>query len=150
MDIQKEIKQTVKFQSEYHKMAVNILFTASWLNLHHTQKLKKFDLTPQQFNILRILRGQHPEPATINLLIERMIDKSSNSSRLVDRLFQKGFVLRCVNEADKRAVNVRISDKGMNVLKQIDDQTNYLEMDLQTLSEKEARQLNNLLDKLRG
>src|SRR4029079_10736385 len=106
MEIEKEIKQTVKFGSEYQKAAVNIFYTASWLDKIHFEKLKPFGLTLQQFNILRILRGQHPNPATVNLLIDRMLDKSSNASRLVDRLLKKGFVSRCLNETDKSAVDI--------------------------------------------
>lgn len=150
MGIEKEIKQTQKFQSEHHKLVVNILYTASWINQRHTQKLKKFELTPQQFNILRILRGQHPSPATVNLLIDRMIDKSSNASRLVDRLLEKEFVSRCMNENDKRAVNVLITQKGLDTLKQIDEETHLLEEDTTALSKTETEELNRLLDKLRG
>lgn len=150
MEIEKEIKQNVKFSSEYHKMVVNILYTASWLESKHANALKAFDLTPQQFNILRILRGQHPQPATINLLIDRMIDKSSNASRLVERLLQKGFVNRCANEKDKRAVNVAITVKGLETLKAIDSKNHLLEDGLKTLSVSEASTINNLLDKLRG
>ncbi len=150
MEIEKEIKQTVKFTSEYHKLSVNILFTASWLGISHTRKLKPFGLTPQQFNLLRILRGQHPNPATVNMLIERMIDKSSNASRLVDRLEQKGFVNRCTSDSDKRSVNVRITDKGLDTLKQLDDNDPVLEEPVKTLSVEEARELSRLLDKLRG
>jgi DNA-binding MarR family transcriptional regulator len=150
MEIEKEIKQNLKFSSEYQKVAVNILYTASWLSTHHAKALKPFGLTPQQFNLLRILRGQHPEPATINLLIDRMIDKSSNASRLVDRLLEKEFVSRCVSEADKRAVNVTITEKGLNVLSQIDKKSESLELPLRNISQEEAIQLNQLLDKLRG
>jgi DNA-binding MarR family transcriptional regulator len=150
MEIEKEIKQTVKFRSEYHKMAVNILYTASWLDQDHAKKLKPFGLTTQQFNILRILRGQHPNPATINMLIERMIDKSSNASRLVDRLSQKGFVQRCANEKDKRAVNVIITEKGLETLNVIDNNSALFESAFQNLSKHEAKELNLLLDKLRG
>ncbi len=150
MEIEKEIKQTLKFQSEHHKMVVNILYTASWINQRHTQKLKRFDLTPQQFNILRILRGQHPAPATVNLLIDRMIDKSSNASRLVDRLLEKEFVSRGTNESDKRAVNVLITQKGLDTLKLIDEEVHLLEDDTASLSKTETVELNRLLDKLRG
>jgi len=149
MEIEKEIKQTLKFQSAHHKLAVNILYTASWINQRHTQKLKKFKLTPQQFNILRILRGQHPSPATVNLLIDRMIDKSSNASRLVDRLLEKEFVSRCMNENDKRSVNVLITQKGLDTLKQIDEEKHLLEEVTASLSKTETEELNRLLDKLR-
>lgn len=150
MDIRKAIKQNIDFSTEYHKMAVNILFTASWIDLEHAKKLKPFGLTSQQFNILRILRGQLPKLATINLLIDRMIDKSSNASRLVDRLEKKGFVKRSANTEDKRAVNVQISEKGLATLKAIDGQLNLMEADFKTLTEQEAKELNRLLDKLRG
>lgn len=150
MEIEKEIKQTVKFSSEYHKMAVNLLYTASWIDIQHTRLLKPFGLTPQQFNLLRILRGQHPKPATINMLIDRMIDKSSNASRLVDRLLAKKFVSRCTSENDKRSVNVTITAEGLEVLKQIDMQYHIMEAPMKNLTEKEAVLLNQLLDKLRG
>ena len=148
MDIEKEIKQ-VRFTSEYQKMLANILFTASWLNQCHTKKLKPFSLTGQQYNILRILRGQHPKPATINLLIERMIDKCSNASRLVDRLSQKGFVVRTINNEDKRAVNVLITQAGLNALLKIEEDSVFDDSDYQHLTEKEAAELNRLLNKLR-
>lgn len=150
MEIEKEIKQMVKFSSEYHKMAVNLLYTASWIDIQHTRLLKPFGLTPQQFNLLRILRGQHPKPATINMLIDRMIDKSSNASRLVDRLLAKKFVSRCTSENDKRSVNVTITAEGLEVLKQIDMQYHIMEAPMKNLTEKEAVLLNQLLDKLRG
>jgi len=150
MEIEKEIKQNIKFSSEYHKLTVNILYTASWLGVEHATKLKPFGLTTQQFNILRILRGQLPNPATINMLIERMIDKSSNASRLVDRLQEKGFVKRCTSESDKRSVNVQITEKGLITLKQIDELALSFDESLKTLSKEEAQELNRLLDKLRG
>ena len=150
MQIEKEIRQTAPFLSEHHKMAVNILYTASWLDRRHTQNLKPFGLTPQQFNILRILRGSHPKPAGINMLIERMIDKSSNASRLVDRLFSKGLVQKHINETDKRAVDVTITAAGLEALKKIDEDQMVLEHWLHSVSEEEAKELNRILDKLRG
>lgn len=150
MQIEKEIRQTAPFLSEHHKMAVNILYTASWLDRRHTQNLKPFGLTPQQFNILRILRGSHPIPAGINMLIERMIDKSSNASRLVDRLFSKGLVQKHINETDKRAVDVTITAAGLEALKKIDEDQMVLEHWLHSVSEEEAKELNRILDKLRG
>ena len=150
MELEKEIKQTTKFTSEYHKLTVNILYTASWIGMSHARKLKPYELTTQQFNILRILRGQHPKPATINLLIDRMIDKSSNASRLVDRLEDKGFVSRCTSDEDKRSVNVAITEKGLATLKQIDDRSTEFEEEMKSISVEEARQVNILLDQLRG
>jgi DNA-binding MarR family transcriptional regulator len=150
MDIEKEIGQSVSFKSDLQRAAVNILYTASWLNMKNTETLKPFDLTPQQFNVLRILRGQHPKPATVNLLMQRMLDKSSNASRLVDRLLEKGFVTRETNRQDKRAVDVYISQKGMDVLETIDKTVGFLESHLDHLTESEARMLSDLLDKMRG
>ena len=149
MKIGNEIKQT-KFKNEYQKMLINILFTSGWLSSKHSGNLKPYGISSQQYNILRILRGQHPQPATVNLLIDRMLDKNSNASRLVDRLQEKGFVNRCTSDSDKRSVNVQITEKGLDRLKQIDDQTLIFEETLRTLSKDEARELNRLLDKLRG
>jgi|SRR5688572_15181264 len=150
MEIEKELRQNVKFSSEYQKLTVNILFTASWLGVILARKLKPFGLTIQQYNILRILRGQHPNPATINMLIERMFDKSSNASRLVERLLKKTFVERYLNASDKRSVHVKITEKGLLLLQQIDDQFKNFDLELQNITKEEAREMSRLLDKLRG
>jgi DNA-binding MarR family transcriptional regulator len=104
----------------------------------------------QQYNILRILRGQHPQPATINLLKERMLDKMSDASRIVERLVQKGLVSRCTNERDRRAVDIMINDKGLEILKTLDLELNINNILKNNLSDEEAVQLNILLDKMRG
>jgi DNA-binding MarR family transcriptional regulator len=150
MELEKEIKQTAKFASEYQKLVVNILYTASWLDVINNRRLKPYGITTNQYNILRILRGQLPNPATVNMLIERMIDKSSNASRLVERLRLKGYVSRCVNAEDKRAVNVMITEKGLALLKEMDAEQHSFEKILHTLSKQEAAEINMLLDKLRG
>jgi DNA-binding MarR family transcriptional regulator len=149
MEIEKEIKQTVRFASEHQKMVVNIMYTASWLHMQHTRYLKPLDLTPQQFNLLRILRGKHPDPATINMLIDRMIDKSSNASRLVERLDAKGFVSKKTNKKDKRSVLVSITPSGLETLLEADAVIRKMEGDLDTLNHDEAATINKLLDKLR-
>jgi len=99
MKLESEIKQK-KFKDEYHKLAVNIIYTHGWLNSHQTEILNKQGLTPQQYNILRILRGRYPEPATVNMLKERMLDKMSDVSRLVERLRIKKLIERknCEND----------------------------------------------------
>ncbi|HEX5001994.1 MAG TPA: MarR family transcriptional regulator [Bacteroidia bacterium] len=150
MEIEKEIRQQTKFNSEYEKMAVNILYTAGWMDGINNRRLKPFGITTQQYNILRILRGQHPLPVTVNMLIERMLDKSSNASRLVEKLRLKDLVNRCTSDSDKRAVNVTITQKGLTLLKEIGNQQLSFEKTFHTLSKKEAEQLNTLLDKLRG
>lgn len=148
MGLSEDIKQD-KFTSEYSKAIINILYTNSWLQQQYIQQLKTHDLTIPQFNILRILRGQHPSPAKVNLLIERMLDKSSNASRIVDKLEQKELVKRNQCSNDKRAVDVCISDKGLLVLEEMDAKMEEWEHANNTLTEQEAVTLNTLLDKLR-
>jgi DNA-binding MarR family transcriptional regulator len=149
MEIGKEIKQS-KFKNEHQKMLINILFTSNWLNSKHASSLKPFGISSQQFNLLRILRGQHPKPASVNLLIDRMLDKSSNASRLVEKLRLKKLVERSVCPEDRRAVNVIITKKGLDLLTELDKNESDFFKELQNLSEKEAEQMNFLLDKLRG
>lgn len=149
MEIGKEIKQS-KFRNEHHKMLINILFTSGWLDAKHACNLKPYGISSQQYNILRILRGQHPKPATVNLLIERMLDKNSNASRLVEKLRLKKLVERATCPEDRRAVNVLITQKGLDLLTEIDKHETSFLKELKNLSEKEAEQINLLLDKLRG
>lgn len=149
MEIGKEIKQS-KFKSEHQKMLINILFTSNWLNAKHATGLKPYGISSQQYNLLRILRGQHPKPASVNLLIDRMLDKSSNASRLVEKLRLKKLVERTVCPEDRRAVNVIITQKGLDLLAELDKNEGGMLKELKNLSEKEAEQINFLLDKLRG
>jgi DNA-binding MarR family transcriptional regulator len=149
MEIGKEIKQA-KFKNEYHKMLLNLMFTSGWLEAKHACNLKPYGISSQQFNILRILRGQFPKPATVNLLIDRMLDKNSNASRLVEKLRLKKLVERATCPEDRRAVNVVITQKGLDLLAELDkNETSFLK-ELKNLSEKEAEEINRLLDKLRG
>lgn len=149
MKLEDEIKQK-NFRNEYQKLAVNILLTGSWMSFRSYEMLKPFKLTTQQYNILRILRGQYPNPVTVNLLIERMMDKMSNASRIVDRLVAKKLVERKMKAEDRRCVDVIINEKGLKLLKKIEDSEVKFEVNFRTLSEKEAKKLNDLLDKLRG
>lgn len=150
MSIEKDIKQQKPFKSPYQKLIVNILFTNNWMNSDHLNILKPFDLTAQQYNVLRILRGQYPNPITVNGIIERMLDKMSNASRLVDKLLLKEFVSRCDNKDDRRACDVKITQKGLEVLKEIDVLQEKWETSFSSLTPAEAEDLSNLLDKLRG
>ena len=149
MRIDDEI-QSSKFEDNYHKAVININYTYSWLNNFLRERFEKYNLTPQQFNILRILHGQYPKPATVNLLKERMIDKMSDASRIVDRLVQKGLVSRCTNNKDRRAVDIRISDTGLEVLGKLDSEMKTKDLLQSNLTEEEAATLSGLLDKLRG
>jgi DNA-binding MarR family transcriptional regulator len=148
MELEKEIQ--TKFENDYHKIVVNTIYTYSWLSDLLKKRLEKHQITLQQFNILRILRGQYPNPATINLLKERMLDKMSDASRIVERLVQKGLVTRCVNQKDRRAVDIVINDKGLEILKKLDPVITPIDILKSNLNEAEAKQLNLLLDKLRG
>lgn len=149
MRLEEEIKNK-PFNDPFEKLMVNVIYTANWLNYQHAQFLKNFGLTPQQYNILRILRGQYPNPATVNLLKERMLDKMSNVSRLIERLRQKGLVQREICPADRRAVDILITQKGLETLKQLDQEMQSLAKKLRNLENHEIEILNDLLDKLRG
>ncbi len=149
MKLEEEIKQK-KFRNEYHKLAVNILYTHGWLLNHQSAFLKKCGITPAQFNILRILRGQYPNPASINLLKERMLDKMSDASRLVERLLQKDFLDRKICPEDRRKVEVVITEKGLKLLEEIDNHNDEADKVFSKLSPEEAKRLNDLLDKMRG
>ncbi len=130
---------------------VGLIFVGNWIVSKHQQFFKRFDITMQQYNILRILRGQYPGTANINLLKDRMLDKMSDVSRLVERLRKAGLVDRKSCESDRRAVDVVITQKGLDLLDAIDEQIDELQHDMtSTLSEKEAQQLNKLLDKFLG
>lgn len=149
MRIDDEI-QSSKFEDNYHKAVINITYTYGWLSNTFRFQFEKYNLTQQQFNILRILRGQYPNPATVNLLKERMLDKMSDASRIVDRLVQKGLVSRCTNSKDRRAVDIRISDTGLGILCKMDAEFITKDILQNNLTEEEAGQLSDLLDKLRG
>ncbi|MGD9900363.1 MAG: MarR family winged helix-turn-helix transcriptional regulator [Calditrichaceae bacterium] len=149
MELEKEIRQKT-FKNDYQKLIVNILFTHGWLNSLLSKRLKSYGISPQQYNILRILRGQYPEPARVNLLKDRMLDKMSNTSRLVEKMRIKGLLERHICENDRRAVDVLITQNGLNVLKKIDELEKEWEKQFYTLSLNEVKELNNLLDILRG
>jgi len=149
MPLEQEIKQE-KFHNEHQKAAINILYTGSWLYNINATYLKKFSITPEQFNVLRILRGSFPKPMMLAEITERMIDKSSNCTRLVEKLKQKGFVNRITCENNRRQVDISITDKGQQLLKKIDlGQTSWMET-MGKISKTEAKELNRILDKLRS
>lgn len=149
MKLEKEINQS-QFTNEFQKLAVNIIFTHGWLMSFQNEFFKKYGITAPQYNVLRILRGQHPNSASINLLKERMLDKSSDASRIVERLRVKGFVDRVICDEDRRKVNVNITTEGLKLLNKMDTLDDELRKNLRNLSKQEAQTLNSLLDKLRG
>lgn len=151
MSIETDIKQATPFKNPYHRVLVNLIFTSNWLADSQTRVLKPFGLTLQQYNVLRILRGQHPNPVKVSDITERMLDKMSNASRLVDKLVAKKLVLRTECPSDRRAVDVVITDQGLALLKRIDvHQAEWDEKQRCKLTEDEAIQLSYLLDQLRA
>lgn len=148
MRFEEEIKQKT-FRSERQKATLNLLFTSSWLTNKHKEFFKQFELTPQQYNVLRILRGQHPNGISTSDIKTRMLDKNSDASRIVDRLAAKNLVNKTIPKVDRRLVSVVISEKGLNLLEDMDKMTDSLDETI-GISEQEAEQINALFDKMRG
>ena len=149
MKLEKAIAQD-QFPSEHQKLIINLIYTHNWMIAQIKKFLSQYDLTVQQFNILRIIRGQHPNPVTINLLRERMLDKMSDASRVVERLRVKGLVERKKSTEDRRSVEVKITNKGLEVLSKIDENNQFFERLLSNLSEGETETMNEYLDQIRG
>lgn len=149
MKIEEEIHQK-EFKSPFQKATINLLFTANWLSNYHKSHFKPYGITSQQYNVLRILRGSFPKTISTSDIKKRMIDKNSDASRIIDRLSLKGLVHKANCPSDRRLVDLKISDKGLELLTEIDTQVVELEKSLGGLSVDEAEQLSLLLDKLRG
>lgn len=147
MSLEKDINQA-KFRSEYQKATVNIIFTYNWMNEQMKGFFDKEGLTAQQFNILRILRGAGQPISTLQIR-QRMLDKMSDTSRIVDRLIIKGLVKKVVCKTDKRLVDVSITEKGKKILSKLDQKENDMDAIIGSISEGEAKSLNKILDKLR-
>lgn len=147
MSIDKDIS-TSKFRNENHKAVVNLIFTHNWLMDNVKKIFDKGDITPQQYNILRILRGAKQPLSTLQIR-QRMLDKMSDTSRIVDRLIKKELVQKMVCSADKRLVDVTITDKGLELLEDLDKYNIEMDGILKELSTDEVIILNGLLDKLR-
>jgi DNA-binding MarR family transcriptional regulator len=147
MGIEKDIQQT-NFRNEFQKMGINIIYTANWLNEKMGQILATEDITQQQFNILRILRGSECPLSTLKIR-ERMLDKMSDTSRIVDRLIVKGLVEKTACVKDKRLVDITVTKKGLQLLEKLDALNEQIDSILTGVSEKEAATMNQILDKLR-
>lgn len=147
MPLEQEINQK-KFRSEYQKLVINMVYTSKWLEGIMDNFFREANLTPQQYNVLRILRGS-VEPLSTCSIRERMLDKMSDASRIVDRLKVKGLVTKKTDNYDKRLVAVEISKKGLKLLEILDPQINELEDKFSGLSIEDAETINLLLDKMR-
>lgn len=144
-----DIIQQHKFDNQAHQLRVNFLNTASWLKSEISDFLKSFEITQPQFNILRILRGACPEAISTLQIREKMIDKMSDASRMVDRMIKKEWVKKVPCTHDKRLVRVSITELGLNLLKKIDTEMPNLDKVTNNLNAEEMKTLNILLNKLR-
>ncbi len=149
MKLEDEIGQK-KFNSEQHKLMVNLIYSTNWMNAKYAGYFSNSDITIQQYNVLRILRGQYPKPCNIKLIKERMLDRMSDASRIVDKLLKKKLLVRKECPNDRRNVDILITEKGLKILSELDYIDNTCKDIFDTLTDKEIKTLNELLDKLRG
>jgi len=148
MKIEEEILQQ-SFRNEYQKSAINLIYTYGWLHNKQKKFFLKYNITAQQYNVLRILKGQFPDPITTSEIKHRMLDKNSDVSRIVDRLESKGFAYKNTCLSDKRLVDVSITHQGLQLLTEIEIQILELDNFFSSLELEEAKELNRILDKLR-
>jgi DNA-binding MarR family transcriptional regulator len=148
MSIEKDINQT-RFRNEFQKSAINLIYTFNWMNERMKGIFDQYDITPQQFNILRILRGAG-EPLSTLQIRQRMLDKMSDTSRIVDRLLKKELVKKTICKGDRRLVDIIISDRGKKILEKLDACNDQMDSVLKRLSVTDAKKLNQLLDKIRS
>lgn len=147
--IDQEIRQGKPFQNSYHKASVNLIFTGKWLFNLHNEIFQEYDLSVQQYNVLRILNGKYPETVSLKYIKKRMLDKMSDASRIVDVMHRKGLVDRNINSNDRRKLNIGISTQGQTLVKEVEKQHPRIFSFLSKLTEEEVIQLSDLLDKAR-
>lgn len=148
MRIDDEIKG--RFRNEHHRAIINLTYTASQLSYKFMQKFKAHKLSEPQYNVLRVLRGnRNLGPVSIGFLKERMLDKNSDVSRIVDKLFEQGFVNRTENNSDRRVKDVEITQKGLDLINEMRELIEFEDNMLKNLTEDEVIELNRLLDKIR-
>lgn len=147
MSIEKDINQTA-FNNEYQKLMINIIFTANWIQEKMKPYFDKEDITGQQFNILRILRGAGKPISTMQIR-QRMLDKMSDTSRIVDRLVKKELVIKTACPNDKRLVDVSITKKGNQLLQKLDTSVNDMKKICSSITEQQACTISEYLDKIR-
>jgi DNA-binding MarR family transcriptional regulator len=149
MKLEEELQQN-KFQSEHQKAILNILFTSNWLESDSARILKPLGISSQQYNVLRILKGQGESAISVNDIMSRMIDKMSNASRLVEKLRKKELIERVICEHDRRQVDIRITNKGLKLLKEADKEMGRFADIISKITDKEAKALSAILEKIRG
>jgi DNA-binding MarR family transcriptional regulator len=150
MQIEQAIKQS-RFNDIYQKLAVNLLYTSNWFRDAQNNLLKEYDILPQHYNILRILKGKYPNPSSPGDIKEVMIDKGNDITRLLDKLVMRGFVKRNLCEENRRKMDVYITNEGIKLLTDLEEPLyKLLEGIKERVSEKEAEQVSTILDKMRG
>ena len=149
-NLERLIKQNIPFTSQGMKAQIGVLFLAYRYTSSRQSFFKNYNITLQQYNILRILRGQFPRPANISMLRERMLDKMSDTSRIIEKLRLKELVERTTSSSDRRSCEVLVTSKGLKVLEKIDAASETLDGLFSSMHETEMKSLNNLLDNLRG
>jgi DNA-binding MarR family transcriptional regulator len=149
MRLEDAIKQK-NFDNEYIKLALNVMYTGNWLHLYQTRRLKTYGLSHQQFNVLRILRGQYPQAASVGVVLSRMLEPSSNITRLVDKLEQKKLVSRYENKDNRRMQDLKITDEGLTLLDKIGTEIDDLHNLFGKVTEEEARLVSDVLDRIRS
>lgn len=148
MGIIEQLIHQEKFKDDKQKAIISVLYAANMIKSHHETFFRSHGITCQQYNALRILRGQYPEPCKVSVIRERLIDKMSDTSRIVERLRKSGYVQRVTSKADKRAVDVVLTAKGLQLLRKIDKHEKEIHKSTKPISDKEAQQLNAILDKM--
>lgn len=148
MSLETDIQQP-RFRNEYQKTVINLIYTYNWISEQNKKFFEREDITSQQFNILRILRGAGKPLSTLQIR-QRMLDKMSDTSRIVDRLVKKGLVKKVICKSDRRLVDVSISDKGLELLEKLDQASDEMDAVLSKITVDEAETLNTLLDKIRS
>jgi len=149
MKLEDELKQKT-FTDPFLKASLNILVTADRISAATSALLKPFGISNEQYNVLRILRGQHPNVSPLRLITERMISKSSNATRLVEKLRHKGLVDRTICESNRRQVEIVITDSGLRLLDELDPLVKTTTAEMNRITKSESQELNRILDKIRG
>jgi DNA-binding MarR family transcriptional regulator len=139
-----------RFRNEKHKAIVNILYTAKYIEGKIEAFIKPYQLSQQQYNILRIVRGAAGKPVSLKYIKERMLDKMSDASRIVDKLYQKELLKRVECPNDRRSVDITITEKGLELLSKMDENAHEIDAILKNLEHSQLQTLNHLLDLLRN
>ncbi len=149
MKLEDEIKQA-QFKTEHHKLMINLLYTTSWLQRMQSSILRPHDITPEQYNILRILRGSKGVQMSLNEISGRMIDRASNTSRLIDKLVAKKWAIRKICPDDRRQSEIAITEKGLDLLDKLQKPIDEITEQFSIISVNDCKKFNQALDEIRN